>query len=288
MKGKIAKVTIIVLIIVALMIPIILDSVSKSVLETIEYSKLSETIGATTSYDFRLVYVAPSSSETINDTKKEVKETVEAVTSAATQKSLTAVYMDYDALSSSEKNAIFGTSSEKTAYMFIVNGELLNTVVGAKSTSELSNYVKAYSGNTISTDLANYKIPENAEDYEKLVNRKKTVTMAVFGRDSCFYCNQFKAVYNVVAKEKDLDIYYINSDTFNSEEYNKIMDLGLKIPASCSSTGKEVDLQPGFGTPLTLFTKNGKVIDCIDGYINKSTLITKLETVGMLETGKDE
>jgi thioredoxin-related protein len=61
------------------------------------------------------------------------------------------------------------------------------------------------------------------------------------------------------------------------------MDLGLKIPASCSSTGEEVDLQPGFGTPLTLFTKNGKVIDCISGYVNKSELITKLETVGMID-----
>lgn len=288
MKGKIAKIAVISLVIIALLIPIIMDSVQKSVLETIEYSKLSDTISATSSYNFKLVYVAPSSIETINDSKKEVKDTVEAITSSATQKPLEAAYMDYDALSSSDKTEIFGTSNEKTAYMFIVNGELLDTVIGNLSASELTKYAKTYSANEISSDLTNYKVPADAEEYEKLAKRKKTVTMAVFGRDSCFYCNQFKVVYNNVAKEKDLDIYYINSDSFNSEEYDKIMNIGLKIPASCSSTKKEVDLQPGFGTPLTLFTKNGKVIDCIDGYVNKADLITKLETVGMLETDKKE
>ena len=135
--------------------------------------------------------------------------------------------------------------------------------------------------------MKNYKIAEDAEEYSKLVKQKKKVTMAVFGRDTCFYCNQFKVVYNRVAEEYNLDnIYYFDSSTYDSVEYNKIMDLGLKIPASCND-GKEIELQPGFGTPLTLFTKNGKVIDCIDGYVNRQNLITKLQTVGMIEAEKE-
>ena len=59
------------------------------------------------------------------------------------------------------------------------------------------------------------------------------------------------------------------------------MDSGLKIPAKCNE-GKEVELQSGFSTPLTLITKNGKVIDCISGYSNKRNLTTQLETVGIL------
>lgn len=284
MKGKMAKLSIILLIIVALMIPIFMDVISNTVLETIEYSQLSETISATSSYEFKLIYVAPSSAENIKETKKEVKDTVSSFTSVTDESKLVAVYMDYDALTAGEKNAVFGNSNEKTAYMFVTNGELLETKTGSMSTSELSKYTSLYSGNGMSSDLTSYKVPENAEAYKKLVDRKKTVTMAVFGRETCFYCNQFKIVYNNVAKEKNLDIYYFDSDSYNSDEYNKVMDLGLKIPASCSSTKKEIDLQPGFGTPLTLFTKNGKVIDCIDGYVTKSTLLTKLETVGMLES----
>jgi thioredoxin-related protein len=138
--------------------------------------------------------------------------------------------------------------------------------------------------NGISEDITYYKVAEDAETYEKLVNKKKTITMAVFGRDNCFYCNQFKAVYNTVAEEYNLDIYYFDSLSYDEDEYQKIMDLGLKIPASCTDGDEDALLSDGFSTPVTLFTKNGKVIDCISGYTNKATLITKLETVGMIKS----
>ena len=85
-------------------------------------------------------------------------------------------------------------------------------------------------------------------------------------------------------KDKFDNILELNSFAANGEEYDKIMDLGLKIPASCTGTDEDANLADGFDTPLTLFTKNGKVIDCISGYVNKDTLLTKLETVGMIES----
>ena len=47
--------------------------------------------------------------------------------------------------------------------------------------------------------------------------------MAVFGRNTCFYCNKFKPVYNAVAEKYDLDIYYFDSDNYDSKEYSKII-----------------------------------------------------------------
>lgn len=281
-KSWIPKI-IIALVVIVMLVPIIVDVVSSSVLKTIEFDDIENKLSETANYQFTLVYVAPSSKSDIKDAKTEVKNVAGNYTEAVSGEKLTVYYLDYDKLSSSQIYALFGDSTEKVSYMMMVNGELIKVINGELSSSELDSYVSTYSSNGVSDDLKAYKVPEDANSYSKLVKRKNTVTMAVFGRDTCFYCNQFKVVYNTVADEYDLDIYYIDSDSYDEDEYDKIMDLGLKIPASCSSTGEEIDLQPGFSTPLTLFTKNGKVIDCISGYINKQSLITKLQTVGMIE-----
>ena len=115
-----------------------------------------------------------------------------------------------------------------------------------------------------------------------LVNSKK-VTMAVFGRNSCGWCNKYKPIYNELAKENNIDIYYFDSDAFDKSEYSKILNSGLTIPAKCSKTKVETPLSSGFGTPLTLFTKNGKTIDCISGYTNKSGLTSALKDVGLIK-----
>lgn len=287
MKKNIVPGIVVCLVVLVMALPIIINIVSSSTLKKIEYKDLEKTISDTGNYGFNLVYVAPSSNEDLKEDQKVVLETVRAYKSAVADEVLTAVYLDYDALSENEKNAIFKDSDDKIGYMFVTNNEVVKTVTGSVSRGDLSNLVSAYSGNGIAKNLQKYNVAEDAEAYSKLVKQKKKVTMAVFGRDTCFYCNHFKIVYNTVADEYGLDnIYYFDSTTYDQDEYNKIMDLGLKIPASCNS-GKEIDLQPGFSTPLTLFTKNGKVIDCIDGYINKASLITKLEAVGILEAEKE-
>lgn len=287
MKKNIVPGIVVGLVVLIMALPILINILGNSMLKEIKYEELEDIMKETGNYGFKLVYVAPSSDDNLKSDQKDVLETVRGFNSPTSGEPLTAIYMDYDSLSDSEKNAVFGETDKKVAYMFINNNELLKTVIGSITRGDLSNYVSAYSGNGIAQSMKNYKIAEDAEEYSKLVKQKKKVTMAVFGRDTCFYCNQFKVVYNRVAEEYNLDnIYYFDSSTYDSVEYNKIMDLGLKIPASCND-GKEIELQPGFGTPLTLFTKNGKVIDCIDGYVNRQSLITKLQTVGMIETEKE-
>ncbi len=288
MKKNIVPGIIAVCVILVMAVPILTNIFVNGKMKTITYPELGDVISSTGSYGFKLVYVAPSSSEDIEEAREAVKEIVGSYNLVGTTEEipLEMAYMDYDVLDDTQKTAIFGSekSTEKIAYLLIANNELLKTILGPVSDSVLSDYVSAFSANGIPKDMQKFKVAEDAKEYSKLVKRKNTVTMAVFGRDTCFYCNQFKVVYNNVADEYNLDdIYYFDSSSYDKTEYDKIMDSGLTIPASCNDTEKDVPLQTGFGTPLTLFTKNGKVIDCIDGYANKEKLITKLKTVGMIK-----
>lgn len=284
------KVVVAVAVILVMFLPIAIDAINNSILKTIKYKDLEDTYKATAKYEFSLVYIAPKSEEGVNDKKSAVKEVTSKYKSSY-GKNLGVFYMDYDKLSNTEKIDLLGDSSIDSAYMFVVNGEVLKTITDDIGEDELDKYVAFYSNNIkgedIPEEMKNFKVADDAKAFQKVIKRKNDVTMAVFGRDTCFYCNQFKLVYNTVADEYDVDdIYYFDSESFDENEYKKIMDMGLKIPAACSKTEKEIDLQTGFDTPLTLFIKNGKTIDCINGYANKSSLITKLETVGMIKESK--
>lgn len=292
MKKNIGPKIIAVVVVLVMLLPILTEAIVNSVLTTIKYEELNSVVTNTKNYDFALVYVASSEDEDVRDKKTEIKNVIQTgeYKSVSTNKTLKAYYMDFDKLDAYGKSEIFKDgSTEDTAYVFIVNGEIIKVVEGQLNKDDLRDYIEFYSANAekIAEDLIAYKTPEDSKEFTKLSKDKNKVYMFVLGRDSCFYCNQFKIVYNTVADEYDLDnIYYIDSDSYNSTEYEKILDSGLKIPAKCSSTGEEVQLQSGFGTPLTLFTKNGKTIDCINGYTNKSSLITQLKTVDIIAEEK--
>ena len=126
-----------------------------------------------------------------------------------------------------------------------------------------------------------YKVAEGFKEYKKIVNSDKVV-MSVFGRNSCSWCNKFKPIYNALAYKYDLDIYYFDSDSYDESEYKRIINMSLVIPAKCNNTGSDFKLSDGFGTPLTIFTKKGEVVDCISGYTSRSALLEKLKTNEMI------
>ncbi len=290
MKKNIGPKIIVAVIVLIMIVPIVVDVVKSIFLTTISYKDLKNTISDTVNFDFALVYVAPSKdNKSLGEDKKEIKRIVSDGTykSVSNNKPLKSFYMDSSKLTDSEREDIFSKDSiEDTAYMFVVNGEVVKIVEGQLEHGEFVDYVEFYSMNAeeISEDLIHYNVPKDAAEFTKLAKDKNKVTMFVLGKDSCFYCNQFKITYSTVAEEYNLDnIYYIDSSSYDSIEYQKILDSGLTIPAKCSDTKEEIKLQSGFGTPLTLFTKNGKTIDCINGYVNKNSLITQLKTVGIIE-----
>ena len=58
--------------------------------------------------------------------------------------------------------------------------------------------------------------------------------------------------------------------------------MDLTVPAKCNTEGVEFKMSEGFGTPLTIFTKKGKVVDCISGYVNRNSLIEKLKNNNLI------
>ena len=274
------KVLIILLIVCILMIPIFKEMKQNSGFKTIKYSEYNNIIKNTSGYKFALVYVAPGTTEKIDSKKETIKSVLKKYTKD--DEELKVYFIDADGLDSKAINKLHLDTKTGQAYIFITNEEVIKYVSGELDKKSLDLLIKEYTSNGIDESLQAYKVAENAKAFIN-ATEKKSITMAVFGRDNCYYCQQFLPVVNTVAEEHELNkVYYFDSNTYDEKEYNKIMDADFTIPASCSSTEKKAKLEPGFGTPLTLFTKNGKVIDCINGYVNKETLISKLETIGMI------
>ena len=270
---------IVIAVIILMLIPIIGDIAASNALKKISASEFDKFVSDTSNYKLGVLYIG----EDNKDVKKNIDATIKTYKDNKAEIEISGYFMDASELSDADALRIVGTSGIRTAYVFAVNGEVLKVEPQAITNAKLTSYVKEFTSNGIDEELKHYKVVETADAYKKLVKDKKAITMAVFGRDTCAWCNLFKPVYNIVAEEYNLDIYYFDSDSFDKEEYTKIMDMGLTLPASCNN-GTEKKLSDGFGTPLTIFTKNGKVIDCISsGYMNKSALITKLKTVGLIE-----
>ena len=173
------------------------------------------------------------------------------------------------------------TFEKGNVYALVKDGKIVK-VIESSNTEYLEGQINKYVNNEIPEDEIAYKTVETYKEFNALYKGKKTI-MHVFGRNTCYYCNIFKPVYNDLAAENNLDVYYYDSDSFDSTEYNKILNSGIKIPAECASSGEETPLSSGFGTPLTLFTKNGKVTGCISGYVDSEKLESKLKEVGMLK-----
>lgn len=278
MKNIGGKIVICVVVLVML-IPIIIEMRGTNILKTIDYSGYEKFVSDTSNHKFSLLYIGKDD----KDAKTEVKNIVNDIAGNQTQIETSAFFMDADKLTDADSLAMLGSTGVKTGYVFAVNGEVVRIETTALDSKKVSAYVKEFTSQGVDESIRYYKVAKDAKEYKELVKDKKKVTMAVFGRDTCTWCNLFKPVYNTVAEEYNLDIYYFDSDSYDKTEYQKIMDMGLTLPASCNN-GKEQKLSDGFGTPLTVFTKNGKVVDCISsGYLNKSALITKLQTVGMIK-----
>jgi thiol-disulfide isomerase/thioredoxin len=271
MKDKLKNWIIALIVIIILIIPIIVSNINSKKVSIETFEDFNSSISSTS---FSIVY--------FGDTSKNYDSQKEIMRNLRTEYSIDASIVDSKTLTASEQETLSALNDQITegTYAIISDGEI--TYVATDATEEeLSHLVNKYYNHVIEDDEISYKTVSTYKEYMALVNSKK-ITMAVFGRNSCSWCNKYKPVYNDIASEYDLDIYYFDSDSFDSTEYNKILNSGLTIPAKCTGSEEE-PLSSGFGTPLTIFTQNGKTIDCISGYTNKTGLISALQEVGLIK-----
>lgn len=111
---------------------------------------------------------------------------------------------------------------------------------------------KSKEGNLLELNLNNLK--------EKIEN-KETFVLCI-SKTTCSHCNDYKPKLKSVANEYNVDIYYIDVDKYDEEEFSNLI----------SFDGS---------TPTTVFIKNGDeetTSNRINGDVSKSKIIDKLKS----------
>lgn len=272
---KVKKMLLPVLLVVILLSPIIVNYVNNKKIAVVSYDDYLSNVAKE---KVTLTYFGDPSSDEYAKIKEELID-------LKSKYSIKVTTVNTTKLTETEKQTLTSSNekfSSKSVYVISQNGEIVKIVDKVTENVNLDTQLNKYINNVIPDDEVAYKTVSTYKEFMNIYKSKK-VTMHVFGRNTCYYCNIFKPVYNEVAAEKNLDIYYYDSDSFDSEEYSKILNSGINIPAECTTSKEETPLSSGFGTPLTLYLKNGKVVGCISGYVNKDKLETKLKSVGMMK-----
>lgn len=171
---------------------------------------------------------------------------------------------------------------ELPVYVFYVSGVPVYVAEGSRNIIELNNYIQKYFYGEIPESERKFIVPASADELIKKVN-SKNYTVTVFGEQSCRYCTLYMPVFNKVADDFKLDIYYVDKSYMKSEEYNKILALDYDIPGKCTVDGIDSKLTKVFPRPFTMFTKGGKFIDCIPGYVTEDVLINYLKSYKLIE-----
>lgn len=106
---------------------------------------------------------------------------------------------------------------------------------------------------------------------------REEMTFLVLGREGCTYCEKYMPVLESVSKEYSIDIVYVDIANMEKDDYDKLMNSRLTIPAKCNKYEIEVEISKGFGTPLTLFVKKSETKDCLRGYREQKNLVSYLK-----------
>lgn len=95
-------------------------------------------------------------------------------------------------------------------------------------------------------------------------------TIAVIAQTTCSYCEMYKPVVESVEnKYEDLNVYWFHTDELSNADYST-----LSGTYDISDTFK--------GTPYTMLTYHGVLVDYISGYVDEETLIQFLVDNGVI------
>ena len=183
------------------------------------------------------------------------------------------------------KSSSLNLDVKKPMFLIFDEGRILGGFDANLSETEANEMFRYYFFNEIPISMKKYKELSTADEFIKKFN-SNNLTVSVFGYDACSYCNLYKPVFNKVAGDYNLNIYYFNTDTYDYNELQKIYDLDFTIPKECTTTGEDTTLSEGYPKPITLVTKKGKLVGCIKGYVNEDQLVKKLKEFKVLESGK--
>lgn len=105
------------------------------------------------------------------------------------------------------------------------------------------------------------------DEYLDLI-KKDEKSLILVARPTCGYCQKFTPILSSVQKQMDLKVYYINTDNFDENSWNK-------FSSSFSYLSTEQ-----WGTPLLLVVQKNEIVDLNNGYVEVDALKEFLEKNG--------
>lgn len=106
-----------------------------------------------------------------------------------------------------------------------------------------------------------YLLELNLNKLKEKIENKETFVLCI-SKTTCSHCNDFKPKLKSIASEYNIDIYYIDVDKYDEEEFSNLI----------SFDGS---------TPTTIFIKNGDeetTSNRINGDVSKRKIIDKLKS----------
>ena len=142
-------------------------------------------------------------------------------------------------------------------YFYSKGKEVYNFDFASKSYKNISELMNKnlIEGNYIEVNLDEYKEIIKSDGYN----------LMFIGRETCSWCQQFKESIKTALKDNNFNIYYIDTDKFAQDEYDKLYETDSYL--------KDEE----WGTPLTFIYKDGKRIDVINGYVESAQLVETLK-----------
>jgi len=207
-------------------------------------------------------------------------------------KDLETIKKDYDVsvnivdtteLSEEDQDELVYLFTDNVAFVFVSGGTIVHVNEGPTELDTLRRLVDRHFRNILLPEDIAYNTLETFDEFMKVVN-SRTPAMFVIGRDSCPACTAFKPIFNDVAGDHDANIWYLNSDVMDRDEWDKIMtESKLTIPGSCRSDGDSIELFEIESVPTTIFTERGRIVDCMTGVVQRDALELKLRDVKIIK-----
>lgn len=137
-------------------------------------------------------------------------------------------------------------------------------------------YTSDFSKFSLTNEFINQNILENTlvevdiDNYLKLIKSKGNHIVFI-GRETCSWCQKFKPNMKNAAKDYNITLYYIDTDKFIGEDWNKFKE------------SEKYLTENEWGTPLTLLYKDGKLIDVLNGYVEETGIYEFLLKNGVIK-----
>lgn len=213
--------------------------------------------------DYSLLHIGDIPKKDVNLLKKLMKDYNLTMYVSNTSISNAKLYLDIDI-------------NDDVEYVVFAGPEIVGTLEKNKEYEYYQEKLDKYVYHIIPDSELKLSVPDNAEEFIKDAEGKNYI-VAVFGYSGCSYCTLYKPVLNEIVNDYGVKIYYFDSTTYDTTQYEYILNMGYEIPAKCTRNNEAVLISDSFASPMTLIIRNGKTVDCIKGNVSKDTVVSTLK-----------